>query len=523
MRETMINIPNELQADVRDLIAEAIARSADLSADLQEAIRLAAEQPLSDEEARPLFTRIVTLLKGALDEGVSDERRAIITAEAQAVVEDLLAKRRINEVGARARKSRAAAQSNSHLELKPMRGLKVRPVAPVPVFNGRAIPMTEGYVPIEEIRLWPENHRLQLHVEAFRQANRRDPDADELIQILQGVLPVPGIDKKDPFEIKALADSIASRGVQVPPIIDWSGKPHDGNRRIAASLLVVHGPDYSPEQKALASWIRVWQAPENTTEDEFDAIVVALNFEKELKVPWEEYIKARLVTDHYNERYDTERTIPTVERERQLRRETAERFAIKPQEVTRYIKMVRWANEFEEHHRENRNRDDAGIRYRSNAMFQYFYELDAGRGDDKLAAKIQDDEAFKGLVFDLMYDGKFKSGAQIRHMRRVVDSEPAIQLVYDAQATTDHLRGQELIDEALDIARRDDVAIKKSTMKLWAKETVKRLDETAPSFWRDLDTVTLRELRRVLAAAQASVVAELIDRQAIPGERDVAE
>lgn len=519
----MNNIPPELRADVRDLIAEAVARSADLSSELEEAVRLAAQQPLTDEEARPLFTRIVALLKGAFDEGVTEDRRKAITAEASAVVAELLAQRVATHVPDDPAQGRTATEINGHLELQSRRGLKIRPVAPVPVFNGRAIPMTEGYVPTEEIPLWPENHRLRLHIDAFKQASRRDPDSDELIQILQGILPVPGIDKKDPFEIKSLAESIAARGIQVPPIIDWSGKPHDGNRRIAASLLVMHSPDYAPEQKELASWIKVWQAPKDTTEDEFDAIVVALNFEKDLKVPWEEYIKARLVTDYYNQRYDTERNVPTVDRQRQLRRDTAERFAIKPQEVTRYIKMVRWADEFEEHHREDRNRDDASIRYRSNAMFQYFYELDAGRGEDKLAAKIQGDDAFKGLVFDLMYDEKFKSGAQIRHMRRVVDSEPAIQLVYEAQATPDNLRGRELIDQALDIARRDDVAIKKSTMKLWAKETVKRLDETAPSFWREVDTSTLRDLRRVLAATEAAVVAELVDREALLAERETSE
>jgi hypothetical protein len=519
----MTNIPPELRADVRDLIREAIARSADLSADLEEAVRLAAEQPLSEEEARPLFTRIVALLRGAFDKDVTEEKRRSITAGAQALVAGLMTQRASAGGGSQSMIGGAAGEMTGHLELQSMRGLQVRPVAPVPVFNGRPIPMIEGYVQTEDIRLWPENHRLLLHVEAFKQANRRDPDADELIQILQGILPVPGVDKKDPFEIKALADSIASRGVQVPPIVDWWGKPHDGNRRIAASLLVVHSPEYAAEQKELASWIRVWQAPKDTTDDEFGAIVVALNFEQDFKVPWEEYIKARLVTDYYNQRYDSERNIPTVDRQRQLRRETAERFAIKPQDVTRYIKMVRWADDFEDHHRDNRNRDEASIRYRSNSMFQYFYELDAGRGEDKLAAKIQDDDAFKGLVFDLMYDDKFKSGAQIRQMRKVVDSEPAIQLVYEAQATTDRLRGQGLIEEALDTARRDDVAIKKSTMKVWAKETVKRLDETAPSFWRELDTTTLRDLRRVLAATEASVLAELLDREGVPGELNPAE
>ena len=41
----------------------------------------------------------------------------------------------------------------------------------------------------------------------------------------------------------------------------------------------------------------MWRAPKGTTEDQFEAIVVALNFEEDHKEEWPEYVKARLVVD----------------------------------------------------------------------------------------------------------------------------------------------------------------------------------------------------------------------------------
>src|SRR5205823_3772770 len=141
----------------------------------EEAVRLAAEQPLTDDEARPLFTRIVAILKGAFDEGVTEEKRVALTTEAKAIVADLLVQRRAKQVQAESSTGRRPAKTSGHVELDSRRGLKIRPVVPVPTFNGQAIAMMEGYIPTENIQLWPENHRLRLHIEAFRQANRRDP------------------------------------------------------------------------------------------------------------------------------------------------------------------------------------------------------------------------------------------------------------------------------------------------------------------------------------------------------------
>jgi hypothetical protein len=508
----------ELREDVQILIQRAVVLAAEVGSDLEEAVRLAAEEPLSDDEVRPLFTRIITLIRGGLDDGLDEAKRTSILQEVADLVDEVIAHRNARRAPSPKGGSRVTtSRDDGHLELIAWGGLDVRPVTPVPVFNGQPLALTEGYARTENLRLWPENHRLELHLAEFRQEHKRTPTDEELIQLLHGMLPLAGSSgKRDPFEIQNLAASIAVKGVQTPPIIDWTGELKDGNRRMAACLLILHGETYGPEAKQRAAKIRVWQTPKDTTQDQIDAIVVSLNFERDLRMPWPEYVKARQVVDRYYEVYDAERVVPDQARERALKKQVAESFAIKVGDVSRYLKMVRWAEEFEDHHRDNRNRDDATIKYRSNDLFQYFYELDAGRGEDKLGAKIRQDESFKALIFDLMFDGKFRNWTQLRDMRKVVNNEKAIELVTRAHLEPDRLRAQELISDAVFEARRNDLETKRLGVKEWVDSAIDRLDEAAPALWHSLETDQLRRFRRSLMTVEAAVAAELVSRGAIP-------
>ena len=102
--------------------------------------------------------------------------------------------------------------------------------------------------------------------------------------------------------------------------------------------------------------------------------------------------------------------------------------------------MVVWAHDFQDYHREQ-DRDETEISNRTNALFQYFYELDSGRGEDKLAVKLRDDEGFRAIVFDLMFDGKFKNWTQIRELRRVYENPEAFDQLKKAHRETSSARG----------------------------------------------------------------------------------
>ena len=102
---------------------------------------------------------------------------------------------------------------------------------------------------------------------------------------MHGKIHLPSRSRTRPTRSSSCRSHAASRAraSSVPPIVTYEGLPKDGNRRIAASLLVLDRNEYTRRKRSVARWIRVWRAPEGTTEDQFDAIVVALNFEDDHK------------------------------------------------------------------------------------------------------------------------------------------------------------------------------------------------------------------------------------------------
>lgn len=496
------------------LLNRATVMAADVSAETVSIVRGAGTLRLPDDEARALFMRILSYLGGLASAGMSSAERAKAEANVATMVDDAMARRGATS-NAQSTPIEGDGRKRLHLEVFGYAGLPVRPVLPTPVFNNQPVSLVEGYVRTTDLHLWPENSRLDVYLGEFRDLHHRDPDESELLQMLQGTLRLPAASKRDEFEIPELARSIAAKGVQVPPIVDWWGVPRDGNRRLAACMLVLASSEFSADEKERAGKIRVWQAPEETTEDQFDAIVAALNFEDDHKKPWREYVKARHVTRFYDELYMNATPPVGDEQKLELRRQVAKRFAIKLPYVARYVRMVRWAEQFEEHHRESRQRDDAEVRYRTNDVFEYFYELDSGRGEDKLSSKLERDEGFKALVFDLLYDHKIRRFDHVRELRKVIQSEPALELLRQAHAEPDPDQGKALLEGAVAEARRDDIAMKRLNLEDWAVQAVRRLDDAPPAVWRKLDTELLQNLRRALLAAAGAVDAELVSRGAI--------
>src|SRR4051812_37985361 len=107
----------------RDLIDEALALSQDCGDAVAEAVRLAADEPLSDDEAQRLFQRILVVLRRALRGGVNDSDAA---EEIQADVTRLMASRKVG----------AAVQLDG-VKLEAKYGVKPHQVLPVPIFNGQ--------------------------------------------------------------------------------------------------------------------------------------------------------------------------------------------------------------------------------------------------------------------------------------------------------------------------------------------------------------------------------------------------
>lgn len=483
-------------ADMEELVASATTLSEDFGADVESAVRFAREQPLDADRARSLYTRILKVLR-ANDGDLSDEERASVAEQVRRQVEDMVES---------VERPAAVADEDFFMEHN---GLKPHRVVPTPTFlHGQAVEMTEGYVDIEKLKLWGGNHRISLQVQEFEEHHGREPEEDELVPLMHGSILLPSLEKDDPFELKPLADSIARKGVETPPIVDYEGEPKDGNRRIAASLLVVFGKGYDSAQKRRARYIRVWRAAEGTTPDQFEAIVVSRNFERDHKKPWPEYIKARLVVHEYEVRQRAIKGRVTRGELKKIREEVARDFAIKPAEVSRYDAMVRWSEDFIAYHLEE-GQDPAAVRYKAEKNFQWFYELDAGKGDAKLTRKLDGDDELKAVVYDLMFD-VLDSGTQVRSLYQVVGNAETAQKLLKAHeiAATDPETAAEEVDEAITEAKRRNVKRRSIGFEAYLKTMVERLGSTPPDQWKKVDAELLLQVRRVMTSTLGAIEGE---------------
>ena len=491
---------------VRELIEQALTLAADYGKEVEAAVRAASEEPLDTVRAERLYRRLLGILRGIDRTDISERERTALVSTIDEEVAHI-----VNSVERPGVPPSPAAEK---IEFVERNGLKPHPVTPVPFYNGQYVPMEEGYVDVETLALWPDNARLELHVAEFRERNGRDPDRGELVHLMHGAIHLPSLNKEDPFELVPLARSIARRGVERPPVIDEDGMPRDGNRRIAASLLVLDRPEFSAEEKERARWIKVWRAPEGTTDDQFDAIVVALNFEPEHKLDWPEYVKARLVSRHYEMLYERLRGLATPSTITKLKKETAIHFAITVTRVTRYLRMVQWAEDFEQYHVDH-GQEPAAVRYRTDDIFQWFYELEAGKGEEKLTRQIEVDEELKGVVYDLMFD-VLDSGAQVRGLYKVVGDADLVKKVYEAGGVREESTSEALtlVKDALDEARRKANSRRRLGFEEDLKNFVERFGARPPDDWEKVETELLLSSKRVFAASLTAVEGELEVRRA---------
>lgn len=473
------------------------------------------EDRFTDEELRELLTSVLVVIRsnGELTEADRDR----IEGEVRSAIDAAIKTRNEMETkwdgypAASPEEAGPAAGEDSertHLALFDYDAVKVRP-APASTFLGRTIPLTEGFARTQDVEFWQENKRLDIDLKNFRRTEGRNPDPEELKRMLW---PTGSTKKGDPHEIGELADDIAARGVHTPPVIDYWGTAWDGNRRLAACLYILASDEYDDVQKDRARQVRVWQTNEHATKDQIDAIVTSLNFGKDLKKPWPEYVRARDVFDAYIELRDIEasRRTLTDRDETKIRRRVADKFGIKTQDVTRYCKMVTWAIEFEDYHREQ-DRDENEVESRTAQLFQYFYELDAGVGDDKLGRRFSNDESFRAIVFDLLFDQKIKNFSQVRELRRVYDTPEALDVLKEAHAQPHTALGRDAVDRATFIAKQKSQESRQAgrgnelaSIAKWLREDV------TLSILSKLDVNVLRDFRDA-ARAVDGMFSSLVD------------
>lgn len=446
----MSDIQTDIANEFRAVIEAAHRLSTDAGQTVEEILESGMREPLPPEEIKSLLNRVVEVVRTGVAKRGDTAGMVALERDTEEFIEQVVALRS-NLVSALDLDPPA---EKVRLELQNHNDIKVRPVRPNPVFHEREVPVFEGFVRTRDIKVWSENERIDIHLNQFQQVHGRMPTSDELLDIMLGKLNLPGITGDDQFAIRELARSIAVNGVRKPPIIDIDGTLLDGNRRVSACYFILLSPDFSPEEKRLAERLQVWQLTEHATNADREAVIVSLNFEPDYKQDWPEYVKARKVYAEWQAMLDLEpRANPNVTRQREMKRIIARRFALGVDEVNRYIQMVDLADDFELYHVSERNKDKFAVKHHAERYFQYFDELGKGKGSGGVYWSLNQDDAFKHLVYDLLFDGKFQNWNRIRDLRYVYQNEDALEYLSRARSELDQEAGQELVNDGCGLAR----------------------------------------------------------------------
>jgi hypothetical protein len=496
----MSNGQGDATEEFRALIELARTITSDLGPDLNAMLNEGLTRPLGVEEAERLLTKIVeTLRESARARGDGATLASLSNGAAELVKAAIDARDRVRLWVPKP--AAGMAKKQTVFLIPNHNGVVAGPVVPRPVFHEMEIDMVGGYIMTRDIKLWGNNERLEIHVGQFKSKYGRSPTAQELFQIMLGEMPLEGVEARDEFEVLKLARSIAANGVRKPPILDIDGTLLDGNRRVAACTLILNDTEeFTPDEKKRAEYLFVWQLTPGATDDDRDKVIVSLNFESDYKKEWPEYIKARKILDEWEYMLGLEPQKPGPKRQAEMKRELSRKYALGPDTsvVSRYLKMVRWSNDFEDHHINTRSRDSFQIKHAANKYFQYFDEIAKGESQGGVAWSLNQDDELKRTVFDLLFDGKIDNYTQIRALKYIYQSDEARDALAKAHLEPDVDRAQEHVDAAITIANTRRAEARSMGANLRIETFTKWIEEVPPRTLRD--EVKPGNLKRLLAA-----------------------
>jgi hypothetical protein len=303
------------------------------------------------------------------------------------------------------------------------------------MFNGRKLLGYRGVALISKFQGWLDNPRTLVPVESFRQQRFRDPNDDELLDIM---LEISERDKaneenedseyetsKRKNELLQLANNIRLNGIRTPLIVTFDTRILDGNRRYFASnyLLRQLDKDESRDYQKLPVWVLLKSA---SREDE-ELILTELNSIDDCKVKWPYFVVAQRVYSDY-----VDRGMNIEELKQKYHDWTTSR-------IRTVIDASRVAHEFVEYHDDEVEAKDMAFR-----RLIWFDELRRSNSD-----AIKADE-FKHTIFDLI----MRSSSPFSKTKDFV----GLQEIYNNPEAWEHLttrEGKEALRGARFVVERD--------------------------------------------------------------------
>lgn len=497
----------EIKEEFQKLILQAFNVSQDTGHLVEDALQKAITNPISQVQAHALLTMVIDKLKEGAEKRGDAETVKTLTMETQKIIDNAM---KIREEILKVES--ASLDALEKLELKEHKGVKPAAILPTPTFHRREVPVMGGWVKTTDIKLWDKNERLDIHIGQFKATNGREPSSEELLELMLSKMPLPGLTVgEDQFKIVELANSIANNGVRKSPIIDLDGTLLDGNRRVAACYYILNSRDFDLEQKRRAEYIFVWQLTEHATNEDRDAVVVSLNFEPDSKQDWPQYVKARIIYNEWQAMLALEPTAPNATRVSKLKRDLSSKFGYGGDVymVSRYIKMVDWANEFEGYLVEEKRHDEFHVKHQASKYFEYFDELSKGTNPGGVAYTLNQDDSFKHLVFDLLFQGKFKNWTLIRLLKFY--NQDVTEALIKARDLTDVETAQDEVEAKLTDARNQLRESRVGNPNQRIEVFTRWLEQLPISAFRD--TISPQNLNKLLGALQL-VEKQIQDQQA---------
>ena len=493
--------------DIQRAFGGLLRLTADLPDDLEAEVAILLErgsrEPMSSSEADATLRLVLARLEARAAH--DDAATAVIAAAA-------------STLRSRLSSSNGAAPTSGGAAADPaIAGITERePVQPVPRFQGRPIPMLRYRASPRDLALWAGNDRLQIHVSQFQQTTGHPPDAEETLQIMRSESGLQGAPEGDEFSIRDLADDIAAFGLERPPILARDGRLLDGNRRIAACLMILNDSAYDQEARERVQDVEVHELSEHATEPDADWVVTTLNFRRDQKKEWRDYVKARKI---YAEWDRMMRAHPgaTDKKQREMRLTLAKRFQMgnRTDAVGRFLKMVEMADEFEAFMVDERGENAFEVRHRAMKHFQFFDELTKGSGKRTRGADhaLRQSDRLREVVFDLLYQGKFANWTLVRDLKHAPENAEVMEELEQAR-DADHEKGTRMVRAALTEARQNSPETVETSSDLRIGQFVAFLEKMSiTGFQHSVSTASLKKLLRALQLVEAMVTKLLDEKQ----------
>jgi len=363
-------------------------------------------------------------------------------------------------------------------------------------YHGRDVNLWLGKVNVEDIEGWVENTRLKHYLRRW-QSRRGDPDSvpstEDIYEIMIEADEEETSDAKKPFHLERLAQNIVRNQIQEPVVIhvgaDGSAVLWDGNRRFFATKHIMRDENFVAARPN-GQWIPAY-VHEDSGEPEVDQeiqhkILTELNFIEKDHIPWPSYVKASEVHQSFERLVADD---PTPARVRKAKETVAREFGLSSwRKADRWIKMFGLAQRFKSYCDTEQERDEVEVELKIQERFEYFDELTK----QGVWGAIKDDPERQEMVFEWLWDDKFKAFPDVRYVPRILSDPVALRIANGP--------GADAVKDAIaTVIANDPIRVKS---KEAVNEKIAQFAEWLDSFkredFRQLDPASLERLRTIL-------------------------